>query len=221
MTHRLLLLAVLTLLLTACPAAQPPVDPAPDEPPITVPDTFPVTEVAGTLLNWTNGEAFVTLTGGYSETFIGDPEFDGVELSEPTYRGTLAADGSFSVPLSPPDAYIEDPFPFTLICENGESYTFGVLLLAVASSVPGPAQSDEVFGIYTLGLPDSLLQDAVWLYTEEALELDTACVLPGSLAPAAVALNLVSGWNQAILTLGETARLESGAVPGTFVWSER
>ncbi len=129
---------------------------APQEP--SEPDpgpTFPVSEISGTLLGWTSGEAFLTLTGGYSDSFTGDPETDGVDLGAPTYETTLASDGSFSVTLSAPDA--SELIPLTC---NGVEYPIGFLALAVASSVPQPTQSEEVFGVYTLG-PVGLPQDAV------------------------------------------------------------
>ena len=49
-------LAVSVFLLTACPQTDtPPVDPT----------VFPVSEISGTLPNWTAGEAYVTAASGY------------------------------------------------------------------------------------------------------------------------------------------------------------
>ena len=85
--------------------------------------------------------------------------------------------------------------------------------------MPEPTQQAEFLGGYTLGPVDSQVTDAVWVYSAEVLELGATCTLPGS-SPAMVKLNLEPGWNQALITYGEGARLESGAVPATFVWSE-
>lgn len=201
----LFVLAALALFLTAYPAAQPPV---------TDPTTFPVSEVSGTLANWTSGEAYLTLTGGFSDSSTGDPKTDGVQLGAPAYETTLSPDGSFRVPLDAPDASVLTP----LTCD-GETYPLSFLALAVVSSVPQPTQYEEVLGIYTLGPSDAAPRDAVWLYSERALELNATCTLAGS-SPAVVKLDLASGWNQAILIYDEQARLESALVPETYIWTQ-
>jgi hypothetical protein len=118
------------------------------------------------------------------------------------------------VPLGIPDASV-----LTSLTCDGETYPLGFLALAVVSSVSQPTQSEEVLGIYTLGPPDAAPRDAVWLYSERALELDTTCTLPGS-SPAVVKLDLASDWNQAVLIYAEQARLESAPVPETYIWSQ-
>jgi len=100
------------------------------------------------------------------------------------------------------------------------TYPVGFLALAVVSTTPQPAQPEELLGAYTLGPPDNAAQNAVWLYSEEPLELDASCTLAGGSDVAEVDLNLAPGWNEAILTLGERARLESASIPQSFVWSE-
>jgi hypothetical protein len=202
------LVAFLSLLLSACPASEPPIT---GEPPEEEPAEF---EVSGTLVGWTEGEAYITLTGGYASS-SGDPETDGVQLSEPTYGSTLSSDGSFSVTLTEPN----QAELLQLTCEDGV-HPIGFLLLGVVSSVPEPTENEEVLGDspYTLGPPNSLVENAAWLYSEEALELDGACSLDGSVAE--VDLDLAPGWNTAILTVGSQVRLESSEIPETFVWSQ-
>ena len=97
----LIVLATLTLFLTACPQTvtpppQPPVTPNPD------PTTFPVTAVTGTLLNWTGGEAYLTLAAGYAANST--PEAEEVTLVPPVYQTRLSAAGAFTVPLGVPAA---------------------------------------------------------------------------------------------------------------------
>ena len=204
-------LAIATLIsfLTACPQTvtppEPPVTPTPD------PTTFPVTEISGTIPNWTVGEAYVTLVSGYSAGLMGDVEK--IDIVPPAYQTTPSAAGAFTVQLGEPEA--SERLPLTC---GGEPYPLGFLALAVVSNTPQPAQLSEVFGIYTLGPPDSIGQDAVWLYSEEALELDAACNLLGS--EAAAKLKLVPGWNQAVLTFSTPVQLESAPVPESFIWSQ-
>lgn len=203
-----IVVAVLTLFLTACPqTVTPPVTPPPD------PTTFPVSEISGAIPNWTAGEAYVTLASGYSETFTEDGEE--IVIVPPAYQTTLSAIGNFTVLLEKPEAS-----ELLLLTCGGETYPLGFVSLAVASSTPQPAQSSEVFGIYTLGPPDNAAQDAVWLYSERALELNAACSLADDSSPVAAKLKLVPGWNQAVLTFGEPARLESAPIPETFIWSQ-
>ena len=198
------------LLLTACPQTStptPPVTPPAD------PTVFPVSEISGSLPNWTAGEAFVTVASGYGST--SDPTGEKIDILPPTFQATVSAAGAFTVPLQKPD----DAALMPLTC-GSEVYRLGYLTLAVVSSAPQPAQGSEVLGIYMLSPTDPLAQDAVWVYSATDLELDTTCTLPGSNIPATVKLKLVTGWNQALLTYGEGARLESGPVPESFVWSQ-
>lgn len=204
-------LAVLTFVLTACPQTvtpppQPPVTPNPD------PTTFPVMAVSGTIPNWSGGEAYLTLAAGVGVSST--PEGEEVVIAPPVYQTALSATGAFTVQLAAPAA----AELIALTCGT-ETYTLGLLTGAVVSSVPEPTQADEFLGAYTLGPPDSLVTDAVWVYSAEAHEIDASCTLPSS-SPAATKLNLVPGWNQAILTGGKGARLESGAIPTSFIWSE-
>ena len=211
-TASLIAPALLTFLLTACPRATPPVVPEPQLPATPDPVTFPVTAVSGTIPNWTAGEAYLTLAAGYSESST--PEGEEVTLVPPLDQAPLSATGAFTVPLEVP-ATAE---LVTLIC-GADPYQVGVLGGAVVSSTPEPTRIDEVLGFYTLGPGDSLVTNAAWVYSAEAQTIDASCTLLGS-NPAAVKLTLVPGWNQAILTQGELVRLESGAVPASFVWSE-
>ena len=204
---------LLMLVLTACPqATTPPVTPEPQPPVSPDPTTFPVTAVTGTLLNWTGGEAYLTLAAGYAANST--PEAEEVTLVPPVYQTRLSAAGAFTVPLGVPAA----AELVTLAC-GADSYQVGLLAGAVVSSTPQPTPSDELLGFYTLGPSDSMATDAWWVYSETALELDASCTLPGS-TMAATELNLVPGWNQVIVTYGEEAKIESGAVPTSFVWSQ-
>lgn len=209
----LVILTVLTLFLTACPqATTPPVTPEP-QPPITPdPTTFPVTAVYGTIPNWSGGEAYLTLAAGYSASST--PEGEEVTLVPPLYQAPLSATGAFTVPLEVPTA----AELVTLIC-GADTYQVGVLGDAVASSTPEPALADEFLGFYTLGPSDSQITNAAWVYSARTQTIDASCTLLGS-SPAAVKLKLVPGWNQAVLTQGEPVRLESGAIPASFVWSQ-
>ncbi len=201
----------LMLFLTACPQAvtQPPEQPVTPTP---NPTTFPVTAVSGTIPDWTGPAAYLTLALNYEASApIGGEEE--ISLAPPLYTSTLSATGAFAVPLGVP-AVSE---LVALTCE-GTAYPLGLLSTAVVSSTPQPAQLAEVLGVYDLGPPTSV-QNAAWFYSETALELNATCTLPNS-GPAATKLNLVPGWNQVIVTYGEGARLESGAIPASFVWSQ-
>lgn len=201
----LVVLALLTFLLTACPqATTPPVVPGPV--------TFPVTEVSGTLINWSGGEAYLTLAAGYGASST--PESEEVTLVPPVYQARLSAAGTFTVPLGVPAA----AELVTLAC-GANSYPLGLLAGAVVSSTPQPTPSDELLGFYTLGPSDSMTTNAAWVYSAEARTVDASCTLLGS-SPAAVKLTLLPGWNQAVLMQGEPVRLESGAVPASSVWSQ-
>lgn len=200
----LTLVAILSILLSACPAAQPPPTEEPTE-----------LEVSGTLVGWTGSEAFIILTGSVSGSSTGDPETDGVQLGEPFYGSTVSSDGSFQVTLTEPD-----PAKLTQLTCGNDIHAIGFLELGVVSSVSEPTQNEDVLGVYTLGPPDSMVQDAVWLYSEEALEVEGRCSLSGGSVLDEVILNLAPGWNEAILTLGPQVQLESSPVPESFVWSE-
>ena len=199
------------MFLTACPQTSTPTPREPVTPPVD-PTVFPVSEISGTLPNWTAGEAYVTTASGYfeSSTDAGGE----IGISPPTFQSTVSATGAFTVPLQKP----ADSALVPLVC-GSKTYSLGFLALAVVSSTPQPTQPSEVFGTYTLGPIDSPTRDAVWFYSASDLELNTTCTLFGS-SPAAVKLNLVPGWNQAILTYGEEARLESAPVPTSFIWSK-
>ena len=199
------------MLLTACPQATPPVTPEPPVTPPPDPTTFPVTDVSGTLPGWSGGEAYLTMVSGFS---VGSNEPE-VILGPPTYGTTLSAEGSFAVALGVPTAS-----ELAALTCGAETYPIGLLTDAVVSSVPEPTQAEEFLTSYTLGPSDSLVTNAAWVYSAEALELDATCTLPGSSIPVTVKLKLVPGWNQAVLTYGEGARLESGPVPESFVWSQ-
>ncbi len=205
------LFAPLALFLTACPQTSTPTPQPPVTPPAD-PTVFPVSEISGSIPNWTAGEAYATVASGYSEssTDAGDE----IDISPPTFQGTLSTNGTFVVPLQKP----EDAALVPLVCD-GETYQLGFISLMVVSSTPQPAQGSEVLGVYTLGPTDSPIQNTVWLYSASDLELNTTCTLPGS-SPVATKLKLVPGWNQAVLTLNPDARLESGSVPKSFVWSQ-
>lgn len=206
-------LSVLAAFLVACPQTAPPVAPEPEPPPPN-PTTFPVTEVSGTLPNWTGGDAYLTLVSGYSVSSGGEEGAPEVVLGPPTYGAALSAAGTFTVQLGTPATA-----DLTTLTCGAETYLLGLLTGAVTSSVPEPTQGEEFLGGYTLGPADSQVTDAVWVYSAEALDLDASCTLPGS-SLVAVTLNLEPGWNQALITYGPEVRLESGAVPTSFVWSE-
>ena len=201
------------MFLTACPQTSTPTPQKPVTPPAD-PTVFPVSEISGTFSDWTGGEAYITLTSGFSVGSGGNGNEPEVILGPPTYGTTLSANGNFTVSLGVPAA--SDLVPLTC---GAETYPLGLLTDAVVSSVPEPKQAEEFLTSYTLGPSDSLTTNAVWVYSAKALELDTTCTLPGS-SPATVKLKLVPGWNQALLTYGEEARLESAPVPTSFVWSE-
>ena len=201
------------MLLTACPQTSTPTPQKPVTPPAD-PTVFPVSEISGTLPNWSGGKAYLTMTSGYSVGSGGEGNGPDVMLGPPTYNTALSAEGSFTVPLGVPAAS-----ELAALTCGAKTYSLGLLTDAVVSSVPQPTQAEEFLAAYNLGPSDNLVTNAVWVYSAEALELDTTCTLPGS-SPAAVKLKLVPGWNQALLTYGEEARLESAPVPTSFVWSE-
>ena len=177
------------MFLTACPQTSTPTPQKPVTPP-TDPTVFPVSEVSGTLPNWTAGEAYVTLASGLS---VGSTEPE-VMLGSPTYGTTLSAEGNFTVSLGVPAA----SDLLTLTC-GAKTYQLGLLTDAVVSSVPEPTQAEEFLAAYNLGPSDNLVTNAVWVYSAEAFELDTTCTLPGS-SSATVKLKLIPGWNQTLLT---------------------
>lgn len=204
----------LILLLTACrytPTGSAPEQPPPP-PPAPAPTTFPVTEVSGVIPNWIGGAATLTLAGGLNSSFDGTAET--VALVPPAYPTTLSAQGTFTVPLAAPSASER----MVLDC-GGQDVALGLVFTAVVSTAPRPAQPDEVRGVFTLRSPANSLEQALWLYSDEALALDATCTPPDAGAVAA-RLELVPGWNLAVLTGGESARLESRAVPASFRFSE-
>jgi len=202
------LLFACATIFSACRRAEPPVE-AP-------PGTFPATEISGTLTNWPGGEAFVTLTGGYSVSSTEDPDVDEVELSPPLYRGLISAEGTFQVELSAPD-------PATLMplgCTASEP-EIAFLGSAVASSVPVPETSGDVLGIYGVGDPETLGRRGVWLYAEAAYQATTTCTAAAQTGLSSVNLTLAPGWNEVILSFTETGTvLTTGALPDTFIWAE-
>ncbi len=209
-TASLIVPALLTFLLTACPQATPPVVP---EPPVTPdPVTFPVTEISGTIPNWTAGEAFIALTSGYGATSTPEGVED-VTLYPPIYQTTLSAEGAFTVSLGMPAASERT----TLTC-GGQAYSLGSVGSAIVSTTPRPTQLGEFVAAYTLGPLDNQARNAAWLYSENALELDTVCAVLGR--SVSVKLTLEPGWNQVVATDGTLPRIESGVVPTSFVWSE-
>ena len=204
----------LTLLLTACrytPTPSAPEQP-PTPPPNPAPTMFPVTEVSGVIPNWTGGAATLTLAGGLESDFEGGAET--VALAPPAYAATLSAQGSFTVPLATPRASERD----VLACDGAE-VELAVLAVAVVSTGPEPARPEQVRGVFTLRPPADSSRRAVWLYSDGARRLDATCSPPDA-SPVATKLDLVPGWNQAVLTGGETPRLESRAVPAAFVFAE-
>lgn len=204
----------LTLLLTACrytPAPSAPEQP-PAPPPNPSPTTFPVTEVSGTIPNWTGGAATLTLAGGLESDFAGGAET--VTLAPPAYAAPLSPQGSFTVPLGTPGASERD----VLACDGAE-VELAALAVAVVSSGPEPVRPEQVRGVFTLRPPTDPSRRAVWLYSDVARRLDATCSPPDA-SPVAAKLDLVPGWNQAVLTGGETPRLESRAVPAAFVFTE-
>ncbi len=149
----------LTLFLTACPeSALPPVTPPAD------PTVFPVSEISGVIPNWTAGEAFVTAASGYGSSSDGSEET--IDVTPPTFQGTLSETGAFTIPLQEPAE--SELFPLTC---DAETYALGFVTLAVVSSTPQPTQPDEVLDVYTLGPIDSATQDAVWLCSGGELDL--------------------------------------------------
>ena len=214
-----LLLISSAVILTSCRQPEPPVTPpveTPQPPPVETPKTFPATEISGTLLNWPGGEAFVTLTGGYSETSTGDPDVGGVELVAPLYQGPVSSDGTFRVELSDPD-------PATLVplgC-NASDPEIAFLGVAVASNVPTPTQGSEVLGYYSNGDPQTLGRRGGWLYVAEAYDAEASCEAASQSGLDSIDLTLAPGWNQVVYSFTEAgANLTSSAVPDAFIWGD-
>lgn len=206
------LLASCSVVFSGCKQPEPPPKPPVVEPP--PPDTFPATEISGTLINWSGGEAFITLTGGYSETVMED--LDEVELTSPLYQGSISADGAFSIELSAPDVSTLVP----LGCTASDPNIAG-LLFAVVSSVATPTATGEVLGVYGRGDPQTLGQQGIWLYVAEAYEAESTCTTTSQTGLSSIDLTLAPGWNQVIFSSTATGTvLTSGAVPDTFIWSE-
>lgn len=105
----------------------------------------------------------------------------------------------------------------TLTCDN-QAYSLGSVGFAIVSTTPQPTQLGEFVAAYTLGPSGDQARNAAWLYSEDALELDTVCTVLGR--TASVRLELLPGWNQVVATDGTLPRIESGPVPDAFVWSE-
>lgn len=211
-----LLLLACAAVLAGCKQPEPPPPPPPvEEPP--PPTTFPATEVSGTLTGWSEGEAFVTLTGGYSSTSTDDPDIDGLELAPPLYPGLVAADGTFRVELSAPDPTALTP----LGCDASDPNIAG-LIFAVASSVATPTSTAEVFGLYSKGDPETSGKQNIYLYVAEAFQAKATCTRTVETNLSSIDLTLVPGWNQVILEYTDVgnAILTSGTVPDTQSWSE-
>lgn len=200
----------LLFVLTACRYA--PAPSAPEGPPAPEPTTFPVTEVSGTLPGWQGGARALTLAAGLDSDFDGRAET--VTLVPPTLTTTLSAQGTFTVPLGTVSASERA----VLACGD-QDVALGVVFTAVVSTVPRPARPEEVLGVFVLRSPVNPAQQAVWLYADEALALDARCVPPDA-GTLEAELDLVPGWNQAVLTGGEQPRLESRAVPASFAFAE-
>lgn len=213
-----LLLVLCAAVLAGCKQPEPP--PPPPPPPVEKPpppSTFPVTEVSGTLAGWSEGEAFVTLTGGYSSTSTDDPDVEGLELVPPLYPGSVAADGTFLVELSAPD-------PATLIplgCNASDPNIAG-LTFAVASSVVTPTTTDEVFGLYSKGDPAASGKQNIYLYVAEAFQAIATCTQTMETNLSNIDLTLAPGWNQVTLEYTDVgnAILTTEPVSDTQNWSE-
>lgn len=203
-----LLLLAFAMVFSGCRRTAPPTEARPD--------TFPATEISGVLTNWSGGEAFVTLTGGYSVSSTDDPDVDVVELSTPSYQGPVSPEGTFQVELSAPDPATLNPLGCT--AADPEIAFLGV---GVASSVPTPTRGDEVFGFYSAGAPQMPRRLGGWLYVAEAYQAEASCTAAAQTGLSRIDLTLAPGWNQVIVSFTETGTvLTSGAVPDAFVWSE-
>ena len=82
------------MFLTACPQTSTPTPREPVIPPVD-PTVFPVSEISGTLPNWTAGEAYVTTSVGLFRSSSTEPE-DEIGIGPPTFQSTtLSANGNF------------------------------------------------------------------------------------------------------------------------------
>lgn len=189
-------------------------EPAVTDPPKPTPKTFPVTEISGTLTPWASGEAFITVTGGYSAS--SGPDTDVLELAPPLYKSKVSADGAFRIELSAPDENAFAP----LGCTAADPEIAG-LGSVIASTTEAPTASAEVIGFYNLGDPQGSGKRGFWLYVKEAYEAKATCAANSQTGLSAVDVTLAPGWNQVITSFTEDGVvLTSGAIPDTFVWSE-
>ena len=126
--------------------------------------------------------------------------------------------GSVSMSRTPRAAASRASERVVLDCGDRD-VALGLVFTAVVSAEPEPSRPEQVRGVFTLRSPTNTLEQALWLYSDEALTLDATCSPPDAGAVAAK-LELVPGWNQAVLTGGEAPRLESRAVPAAFRFAE-